>query len=172
MERGVNRRATCSAFRILIISQGQLGTTPVKRHRGEPGRTRDTGQTRDTRTAEPRRYRDNICVTTHGVWCIEWCLDADTAGGRDPQPRFAEFRMESTDVRSNLAMLVLRKPIGKRSPASLPAANAPSTHMQRPSSCNPSGCRSTGREVSRIDDRHHTPSHPSAQKNGDIDVDN
>ena len=55
---------------------------------------------------EPRRYRDNICVTTHGVWCIEWCLDADTAGGRDPQPRFAEFRMESTDVRSNLAMLV------------------------------------------------------------------
>ena len=57
---------------------------------------------------EPRRYRDNICVTTHGVWCIEWCLDADTAGGRDPHPAAIRRIQNGIDrrARSNLAMLV------------------------------------------------------------------
>jgi len=38
------------------ISTSHSRSVPVKSHRGVPGHTRDTGQTRDTRTAEPHNH--------------------------------------------------------------------------------------------------------------------
>ena len=131
-------------FRILIISQGQK---------------------------EPRRYRDNICVTTHGVWCIEWCLDADTAGGRDPHPAAIrriqngidrrEVQFGNAGVAETNRKTFTRKPAGSERPIH-PHATPQLVQSER-----------LQVDWSRgLQDRRSTSHTFTPQKNGDIDVDN
>lgn len=107
-----------------------------------------TGTSHARLHARAQRTATELHMTTHGVRC----MDADTmaAGGRVPQ-----LRTPNSELNRHRGPMRVLKSMG---PVFKPATRKPAgsaRHLQRLTSCNPSGSRST---------IHHTPCHTRSRQ--------